>query len=123
MAFLKNPVEASKNLAADRLSFLILIFSILSILLQASLILVSWEKLPPQLPLFYSRAWGESILASKIFLWIFPLIATMFPLTNFLITLVWMREKQFLGRTLLIFSALIAFTTLYGCTKIISLLI
>jgi hypothetical protein len=35
------------------------------------------SHLPPQIPIFYSRPWGEEQLAEKYFLWL-PLIITVF---------------------------------------------
>ncbi len=35
-------------------------------------LLLSWTKLPPEVPLFYSRPWGEEQLVSPLFLWFLP---------------------------------------------------
>src|SRR3990172_6215750 len=83
MPFVTLKDEASQSLTTDRFAFSILIFCILSILAQVSLILVSWGKLPPELPLFYSRPWGEAILASPLFLWILPTVAAFLTIANF----------------------------------------
>jgi len=122
MPFVNLKDEASQSLTTDRFSFSILIFCILSILAQVSLILVSWGKLPPELPLFYSRPWGEAILASPLFLWILPTVAALLTIANFSIAIFWLRTNYFLTRVLIIFAALVAFATLYDSAKIISLL-
>src|SRR3989338_551510 len=122
MPFVTLKDEASQSLTSDRFSFSILIFCILSILAQISLILVSWGKLPPELPLFYSRPWGEAILASPLFLWILPTVAAFLTIANFSIAIFWLRTNYFLTRVLIIFTALIAFITLYDSAIIISLL-
>lgn len=53
-------------------------FLIVNIIL-ASLPLVfigwQWKKLPPEIPLFYSRPWGEEQLADKKFLFLLPTFA------------------------------------------------
>ena len=122
MAFLKPQNDTQKKSIVDRFILTILIFSFLSILLQISLILIWWQNLPPQLPLFYSRPWGEAMLASKIFLWILPAIAIFCPLINFLTSLFFFKQNQYLKRVLATFSGLVSFTTLYGSLKIVSLL-
>ena len=50
----------------------VLIFCVVSILAQASLILSASGKLPPQIPIFYSKPWGEPMLGPPIALWILP---------------------------------------------------
>lgn len=122
MPFVNLKDEASQSLTADRFSFSILIFCILSILAQISLILVSWGNLPPQLPLFYSRPWGEAMLASPLLLWILPTIAVFLTIVNFSVAIFWFKTNHFLMRVLVIFTALVAFATLYDSAKIIALL-
>lgn len=122
MPFVNLKDEASQSLTADRFSFSILIFCILSILAQISLILVSWGNLPPQLPLFYSRPWGEAMLASPLLLWILPTIAVFLTIVNFSVAIFWFKTNHFLMRVLVIFTALVAFATLYDTVKIIALL-
>jgi len=36
------------------------------------LLAVFWVKLPPLVPLWYSRPWGEEQLANPAFLWVIP---------------------------------------------------
>lgn len=36
------------------------------------LLIVFWRNLPPQVPLFYNRAWGVDQLAQPIWLWLLP---------------------------------------------------
>lgn len=92
-------------------------------LFLSSLILVSWAKLPPQLPLFYSRPWGEPILAKPIFLWILPAISLGVLLVNFALNNLALDERKFLSKVLVVFALLVSILTTYTGTKIISLLI
>lgn len=95
---------------------------ILSILAQTSLLLVSWGRLPPEVPLFYSRPWGEQILAAPVFLFLMPAIAIFCFLANWLLaSFVW-RGDFFLEKVLEISAILVAVTTLYNTIKIVSLL-
>ena len=123
MAFIKLQNKTSSSLTSDRLFLSVLIFACISILGQISLFLVSWGKLPPQIPFFYSSPWGEMQLASPFFLWTLPSITILFSLINFLAAIFIVGKYYFLTRVLVIFSALVAFATLYDSAKIISLLI
>lgn len=110
------------NLGRDRLIFFTWAICILSILAQTSLLLVSWGKLPPEVPLFYSRPWGEQILAAPVFLFLMPAVALFCLLFNFLLASI-LRGDFFLRRVLLASAILVAVTTLYNTIKIVSLLI
>lgn len=114
--------EAKERISRDRFSYIIFISCILAVLVQISLILVSWGKLPPQIPLFYSRPWGEVMLASPIFLWILPIASSAFFIINFLIVIILKKEEMFLSRVLTSFSLICTLALLYDTAKIISLL-
>ncbi|OGD92610.1 hypothetical protein A2697_00415 [Candidatus Curtissbacteria bacterium RIFCSPHIGHO2_01_FULL_41_44] len=114
--------EGPGEISGDKFSILIFIFCILLILVQVSMILVSIGKLPPRLPLFYSRVWGEAMLAPSIALWILPIIAAFAVIVNFLMAIFVVYQSRFLSRILVIFSFLVVLTTLYGLVKLISLL-
>lgn len=104
-------------------SKIVFIICLLATLFLSSLILVSWEKLPSELPLFYSRPWGEPILAKPIFLWILPAISLSVLLVNFAINNLTRDEWKFLSRVLVVFALLVSILATYTGVKIISLLI
>ena len=122
LAKLEKGREARERISRDRFSYIIFISCILAVLVQISLILVSWGKLPPQIPLFYSRPWGEAMLASPIFLWILPITSSAFFIINFLIVIILKREEIFLSRVLTSFGLICCLALLYSTAKIISLL-
>lgn len=109
--------------ADDRLSFFVFGFFFLSVLSQVSLLLVSWGKLPPQVPLFYSRPWGEDMLAAPSLLFLLPAIAIFCFSANYIISNVFFKTDEFLTKVLLIFTFLTSLITLWGTVKIISLLL
>lgn len=41
---------------------------------SGGLLAVFWAKLPPLVPLWYSRPWGEDQLARPVWLWVIPAI-------------------------------------------------
>lgn len=64
--------------AIKKVTKIILIINSLIILFLA----IVWQKLPPAVPLFYSRPWGEPQLAKKIYLWLLPASAWILTLIN-----------------------------------------
>ena len=65
--------EEFKTLLGDKLfrKIIQVIFFILA--LNFLLLIIFWIKLPPLLPLFYSRPWGENQLVAKNFFPILPI--------------------------------------------------
>ncbi len=132
MASLKNTVQilgkldrqtgAKERISKDRFSYFTFIFCLFAVLAQISLILVSWGKLPPQIPLFYSRPWGEAMLASPIFIWILPALSFVFFVINFSMVIMFGSEEVFLSRILTSFSLICCLAFLYVVAKIVSLL-
>lgn len=127
-----NPISAKlgfqrfsnveKGLAGDKFSLYVLIISIISIIVQCILVAVNWNRLPPEVPLFYSQPWGERILTQPIFILILPLIVLAFTSLNYFLILR-INEELFLRRTITAFTMLIAFFCTYSEIKLISLLI
>lgn len=115
-------IGAQENLSRDKTTLFVFIFCLFSVLGQASLILVSWDKFPPQIPLFYSRPWGEKMLVSSIGIWILPGLTIFLSFANFLV-ISYLNENRFLIRTIVVFTFLVAFLTIYDAAKLIALLI
>lgn len=113
---------AESSVGNSRFFTFVLISSIASVLLQASLILVSVSKLPPQLPIFYSMPWGEKILAAPFMIWILPASCGFVFVVNYFLATFWVRDDLFLMRVLLTFSFLVSVATFYDLVKIVSLL-
>lgn len=113
--------EAQIKLSSDKFFLWAFIVCLVSVLLGAALILVSWHKLPPQLPLFYLHPWGDTQLASPIELWLLMAISAGFTFINFALALSFSSETKFLPRVLVASSIVIALATFYDTFKIISL--
>lgn len=122
MAFAQLRAETEQGLKQDKLLLAIFLFSILSVLAQASLILTAAGSLPPQLPLFYSKSWGEPMLTKATFIWILPAICALISSLNFSLALFLFSGNKFLVRVLFAFGFIVAVGTLYDTVKIISLL-
>ena len=111
-----------ESLRRDRFSSFVLLFSFSCLVVQSTLILVSFGKLPPQVPLFYSRPWGETLLAAPFWLWLLPGILLAAIIVNNSIVVFFVPSERFLVRTLLLFNIVLSVITLYDVVKIISLL-
>src|SRR3989304_10059021 len=121
-SFESDSRDRSSGLFSDKILFFIFLFCILSILLQSLLILTAFAKLPPEIPLFYSKTWGAQMLAPKLYLWILPAITLSVYLLNMLISRFLLFKDEFLKRALFITSAIVATAAFLGTSKIISLL-
>lgn len=107
----------------DRFTTFTYAFCVLTIILEISYILISWSKLPPQIPIFYSRPWGRDILSAPIFIWLLPGFFAICFVLNYFISNFFGKEDLFLARTIKIFNVSLAILTLWGTYKIISLIV
>ena len=106
----------------DRLIKASLYLGIFFLAVQLVAILIFWRKLPPQVPLLYSRPWGEKQLASPNFLFLLPLLCLVIVTINLLLAAWASRKKERLAsRLLAIFSAVFNFLCLVTVLKIITL--
>lgn len=58
------------------------------------LVLVKWSALPDQVPLFYSRPWGEEQLAQKPIIFLLPAISLAVFWVNNLLTGRFLKDKN-----------------------------
>ena len=98
-------------------------FSLLFITIQLILGLTLSSKLPPQVPLFYSRPWGERQLTSPLFLFLLPTVSFLIMMLNFFLATTVTKKEPLISRLMLIFSTVISFLCLVTLVKIIILVI
>ena len=115
--------KAQSSISRDRFALAVFLIAVISTLVQSSLILVSLGKLPPQVPIFYSRPWGAMMLSAPAALWILPAICILATLLNWGLSVFIAVNNKFLTRILFSFTLIVATLTLYDMGKIISLLI
>lgn len=84
---------------ATRISFAVLFFTL-------GFLILTWRRLPPQVPLFYSLPWGEEQLGSPSFLLILPLSCLIFGVLNFFLAF-FSFEKQPLASKILVWLTVI----------------
>lgn len=89
-------------------------FSVFSIVIITASFLISYQQLPPKLPLLYSLQWGEDQLVSRQQFLLLPSILIFINLVNILISWQLHIAHKFLKRLLvfnLIFVDLVTLTT------------
>ncbi len=113
--------EVRDDFFRDKFNFWVLIACFLFLLAQILLIAIFWHKLPPDIPIFWSKPWGQAILGKTFFILLIPALA----LVSFLINAVFvigLKKDKFLSRVLTAGSLIVGFCTFYGVVKIITLL-
>lgn len=86
------------------------------------LIFITWKKIPPFIPLFYSLPWGEEQLAPKMGLVILVCGLSLIYFTNMSLSYFLLKRSRFLAHVLLSSSALITILTAITVSEILLLL-
>jgi len=105
-SYFKTTKEEINTLLTDRL--LKRIIQLIFILLGLNFFFLGlwWSKLPPQLPLFYSRPWGEEQLVAKNLFFILPAACFIFIIINLRLASFFFKKEVLLSQ-ILIWSALV----------------
>ena len=96
---------------------------VILIIIQVGLIIFFYPKLPPQIPLFFSRPWGEQQLIQPILIIILPIFSLVFLIINSLIASMFLEKEKFLSQILAFGSVLFATFNTIALVKIFSLVI
>ena len=91
------------------------------IVVQLSYLIVKFNDLPPQVPLYYSEPWGENQLASAGQLFLLPSIAIVVGLLNNFIAAILLNRITLLSRLLIVFSLVVSGFSLVTLYQIITL--
>ena len=86
------------------------------------LIAVFWGKLPPQLPLFYSKTWGKDQLASKWWFLTLPFICFLIVILDLRLASLFLKKEEWLAKILVwtaVILALLVSTTIIRVLLII----
>lgn len=98
------------------------IANLLQFALSCVVLLVNWHKLPPKVPLWYSKPWGEERLARPIFLFLIPLTALIvYGINRFLLTKT-ASDHPLFGRVLSLVSLLISILSSIIVIRIVTLI-
>lgn len=115
--------DAFKKLRQDAFSLWGLSFSLFFLAFGCVFLALFWSKLPPQIPLFYSRPWGEEQLAEKVQIIFLPTFAFFIFLSALLSSLRIFSKEPLLARILIGSSAILIFLFTVALFQIISLVI
>jgi hypothetical protein len=91
------------------------------IVIQLGMIIFAYPKLPPQIPLFFSRPWGEQQLVQPILIIVLPILSLVFLITNSLTASMFLDKDVFLSQLLTFGAVLFAAFSTIALVKIILL--
>ena len=123
--FLDQLVEEKGKLKLfreDRVISLGIRLHLLLLTISFVLLLVFWQRLPLQIPLFYSRPWGESQLAAPAELLFLLFLSLLVLILNSAIILRTIEEEKFLARILAGSGLTFTFLCLVALYRIITLI-
>lgn len=106
----------------DKASSLGVKFSLVFLLLALGYLFITFHRWPPEVPLFYSRPWGEEQLANSDFLWLLPSGALLIAFLNISLAAFLIEEFPFLARILAWSTTLISFLASIAIFKIVTLI-
>jgi len=110
------------SLKQDSFIWLAILSSCSLICLISILLLLNWNRLPPQLPLLFSLPWGEKQLVPPVGLWLLPAFSFSVLIFNLLLAL-FVPEKEILIRRILVSTSfVISLLCLLTIYKIINLI-
>lgn len=96
---------------------------LLSLFIQLIYIFLHWNKLPPQVPLWLSRAWGEYRLAHPMYLFLLPAVNLLVYIINLTISAYLNREYLILIYLLFISSFFVSIVSLLVVINVINLVV
>lgn len=111
------------NLAEDPVMKLILRAGLISLGLSLMLLAITWKWLPPEVPLVYSRPYGESQLISAWGLWLIPLAGLIIEMVAIRFSGEVVAEDKLLAQVVTGMASLATVMALIGLIKVIWLVI
>lgn len=96
---------------------------ILLFIIQIIFIIWFYNQLPPEIPLYFSRPWGEAWLTPTSSIFILPLFTLITLLINYFLALFYHQKKPLLSQLLVVFALIISLFSAISLIKIISLII
>lgn len=78
-----------------------------------------WTSLPPEVPLWYSRPWGATQLASPYWLILLPLGSLLIYTVNYLISVYFMYEYLIFTQMLFLSSLIVSLLSFFALIKVL----
>lgn len=111
------------KLRTDRLVFRLFLICFLILALTLIIILISYTKLPPVLPIFNQFPWGKERLATTPGIFIPPLIVAFYFILNLILSALSYDKYPILARIFAVTTCLISLLTLLFVIRTITLII
>ncbi len=96
-------------------------WNLVLIIFQFAYTLFIYDTLPPEVPMYFSRPWGENQLTSPSRLFFLPLYCLLVWLLNYLFSVFYLRKSQLLSKLLLVFSLIFCLLTTVALINIIKI--
>ena len=112
----------SEVLWQDSISGNALRISLVFFLISVGLIFWQYGNLPPEVPLFYGKPWGEAQLTNPLGLMFLPGVSLLVLLTNGFLGGLVFKTYKLLSRMLLIVAALVGFLASFSLIRILILI-
>jgi hypothetical protein len=94
-----------------------------AILVELIIMAVSWSSLPPAIPLWYSRPWGEEQLAHPLWLLVLPAGSVIVFIANTALASRFIPDHPVFGRILLLASLFVSVLSLLAIVNIVLLVL
>src|SRR3989344_4871286 len=88
--------DPSITIFGDRIITVSVSLAVAFLLTVVAILALKFRFLPPQLPIFYSRSWGEAMLAQSVTIWILPVIILLLLILDLLLCRKLAKFNQFL---------------------------
>ena len=82
-----------------------------------------WKRdlLPPEVPFWYTRTWGQTQLAPSSYLWLLPGLAAVVLIVNLTLAKLFSRRERVLSQLLILVSTLVSFLLGFAFWQILRL--
>lgn len=110
----------STSLSFDKLFVWGSLISLTLIFFSSLFLLLVYRGLPPEMPLFYSRPWGQTMLANRIWLWLLPALSLAVVTLNLLLAGKLAKELAILSRILIWTAAFVSLILTITLFKIVT---
>ena len=110
------------NFWQEKINQILFRWNIILIVLQLAILIIKFNSLPQQVPLYYSLPWGEGQLAAAASLFLLPTFSIIILLLNNLIATFFLKIIPLFSRLLPIFSLIFSLLSSISLIRIIILI-
>ena len=108
-----------KQIPKEKTIFWSIIFYLFLFVGSLIFTIIKFASLPPKIPLFYSKPWGQERLANREFIWLLPAILLLLILINTVLAKIFAAKILFLAQIVSITLSILTFLIFVTLLKII----